>query len=53
MNFGNKVQIPKMPSMGRPPVSQKNVPRMRTLKRMLTKPAGSVGKAPMGMFGAG
>lgn len=51
MNFGNK--IPKPPSMSKAPVSMKNQPRMRTLKRMLTKPAGSVGKAPMGMFGAG
>ena len=39
--------------MGRPPVSTKHGPRMRTLKRMLTKPQGSVGKMPMGMFGAG
>jgi hypothetical protein len=53
MNFGNKIAMPKLPSMGKAPVSMKNQPRMRTLKRMLTKPAGSVGKAPMGMFGAG
>jgi hypothetical protein len=53
VNFGNKVQMPKMPGMAKAPLSMKNQPRMRTLKRMLTKPAGSVGKAPMGMFGAG
>lgn len=51
MTFGNKV--PKMPGVSKPPLSMKNQPRLRTLKRMLTKPAGSVGKHPMGMFGAG
>jgi hypothetical protein len=50
VNFGAKMMKP--PSMSKPPVSMKNQPRMKTLKRMLTKPAGSIGKAPMGMFGA-